>query len=353
MPGACERLEPYLSANLVGQELAVRQACDAVCDHLAAPEPRKPLVLSVHGPPGVGKSLFHLLAARALYAARPHARLRCPGADCPGYKVLYGMDYTSDDRAAQHAALQAALLDHVRAAPEALLVVEEYDKLDCHMRGFFRHLLEGGTVGNASLARAVVVLESNTGYTALHAMLAGAGARGAIPPDAAQRELKDLVFSRWRAQGCEEHADTMKMVGVVDLFLPFFPLERAHVGRLFAMRLRDRGDALAAARLGGLGWGAGVVEFLTNKVEFDGAYPIEGGKEVATRVTVHASRPLRAWAAAQEARLAEALQRGGVDRRDPAPVGSGLLRVAPGGEALEVVRAPPGARLERAGLDVA
>jgi DNA polymerase III delta prime subunit len=86
-PGACERLDPYLSSKIVGQELALRQISDAVCDHLAQVEPQRPLVLSLHGPPGVGKSMFHLLAARALYNRKVHPELRCPGLDCAGYKV--------------------------------------------------------------------------------------------------------------------------------------------------------------------------------------------------------------------------------------------------------------------------
>ena len=91
VPGICERLEPYLASQLVGQELALRQLADAVCDHTAGAQTpaQKPLVLSVHGPPGVGKSLAHLLLARALYNPDPAAAsLRCPGPDCPGYKVL-------------------------------------------------------------------------------------------------------------------------------------------------------------------------------------------------------------------------------------------------------------------------
>ena len=87
VPGACERLEPYLLSQVVGQDLAIRQLTDAVCDHLARENPTKPLVVSAHGPPGVGKSLTHLLAARALYNRRPHQAEQCPGRECPGYKV--------------------------------------------------------------------------------------------------------------------------------------------------------------------------------------------------------------------------------------------------------------------------
>ena len=40
------------------------------------------------------------------------------------------------------------------------------------------------------------------------------------------------------------------------------------------------------------------------QVDFEGDFPIEGAKEVATLMTRYASRPLRLWAAAQQQRLA-------------------------------------------------
>ena len=88
-PGACERLEPYITSRVVGQELAVRQLADAVCDHLALPDRHRPLVLSLHGPQGVGKSMSHHLLAEALYNAQPRRGLACPGADCAGYKARW------------------------------------------------------------------------------------------------------------------------------------------------------------------------------------------------------------------------------------------------------------------------
>lgn len=47
----------------------------------------KPLIVSVHGPPGVGKSLTHMLAAKALYNSHPLSTTQCPGRSCAGYKV--------------------------------------------------------------------------------------------------------------------------------------------------------------------------------------------------------------------------------------------------------------------------
>ena len=150
---------------MVGQDLAIRQLVDAVCHHLdggggspgggspggdrgggggsaARPGGGRPLVVSAHGPPGVGKTLTHQLLARALYSPDPRAAPDCPGHDCRGYAVFYGMDYLEGERAGRLEALRTSLLAHVRRSPDALIVVEEYDKLDCDARAFWRQLLQ-------------------------------------------------------------------------------------------------------------------------------------------------------------------------------------------------------------------
>lgn len=123
------------------------------------------------------------------------------------------MDYVASERAEQQGLLRSALLDHVRRTPEALIVVEEYDKLDCDMRGFFRQLLENGAVGNTTLNRAVVLLESNLGYLQLLGLLKSSPSRAEVTAEQAQRVLKDLIFERWERQACEDRTDTLKMVG--------------------------------------------------------------------------------------------------------------------------------------------
>jgi DNA polymerase III delta prime subunit len=154
-PGACPRAEAYLAAHVVGQDLAVRQLSDAVCAHLAKPRPGRPLVVSAHGPPGVGKTLTHQLLARALYSSAPSDALECPGRGCPGYKVMYGMDYLASEAEGRLAALRRELLDHVRSHPEALIVVEEYDKLDCNARALWRQLLRHPERANVTWDRCV------------------------------------------------------------------------------------------------------------------------------------------------------------------------------------------------------
>lgn len=57
-------------------------------------------------------------------------------------QVIYGMDYARDQAAARVDAVRHEVISHLSAAPDALLVIEEYDKLDCAARGLWRQLLQ-------------------------------------------------------------------------------------------------------------------------------------------------------------------------------------------------------------------
>ena len=88
-----------------------------------------------------------------------------------------------------------------------------------------------------------------------------------ISAEEAQKVLKDLVFSMWTSDDCEERTDTLKMLAQVDFFLPFLPLERPHIEQLFSMRLQDRRRALMAEKLAAdLTWSPAVVQFLAERV---------------------------------------------------------------------------------------
>lgn len=306
-PGVCERLQPFLLQEIVGQELALRQFSDAACDFLRREESSptgstKPLIISVHGPPGVGKSLTHLLAARALYNKHPLSEMQCPGSSCAGYKVVYGMDYVAEHRASQHSLLRASLLSHLGGVRRALLVIEEYDKADCDTRAMLRQLLNNLQIANITGAAPIVLMESNTGYTQMHKLLQNAGDRSRVDAEEAQRLLKDLVFQKWADDGCEQRSDTIKMVSMIDFFLPYLPLEKVHIRQLFERRLSEEAAELRRDFSVDLEWGAPELDFLVSKVDFEDGYAIEGAKEVSTVATRHLTRLLRPWQVEQRDR---------------------------------------------------
>lgn len=72
-------------------------------------------------------------------------------------QVLYGMDYLQHQAEERLDAVRREVISHLTAAPDALLVIEEYDKLDCATRGLWRQLLQHPEVANITSHRWVAV----------------------------------------------------------------------------------------------------------------------------------------------------------------------------------------------------
>eukprot|EP00878_Enallax_costatus_P027083 GHUV01029127.1.p1 GENE.GHUV01029127.1~~GHUV01029127.1.p1 ORF type:complete len:315 (+),score=79.44 GHUV01029127.1:352-1296(+) len=266
---ACANIESVLPREVIGQELALGQLTDVICHHLAQKNPKKPLVISVHGPPGVGKTYTHWWLARSLYNKHPSADLECPGMHCRGYKVVYGLDYLITEAAARLNSLKHEVVSHLSSSPEALLVVEEYDKLDCAARGLWRQLLAHPERANITSKRAVILMESNLGMTELEELLTQMGDRSKVKLAAAEELLRGVVFAQWRASQCEAYEDTLKFMSMIDVFMPYFPLERQHMTQLIDLALRDRAELLRERRDGQkitLTWNPQVTHFLVGKV---------------------------------------------------------------------------------------
>ena len=205
--------------------------------------------------------------------------------------MIFGTDYVVREREAQARMLRDAVTRHVERFPESVLVVEEYDKLGCPARGMLKQMLEHGSAGgegnpfdrNVTFARSIFVLEANMGFMDVHDASAANGRRvGGDALVALQRKLKDGLFEKWTKDGCEDREDTLKVVGAIDMFVPFVPLDRAAVKSIVHSQLVERGRIKKHRReLGRLEWDDDVLERLVDEVEFEGKYAIEGGKEVS------------------------------------------------------------------------
>jgi hypothetical protein len=303
-PGACSRIESYLNDRIVGQKMAIDQLVDAVCTHIEHHKhgSQKPLIISVHGPVGVGKTYSHTLLAKALYNSDPDGAA-CPGLDCIGAKVIYGLDFVKEERDTQLGMVRSAILQHTRTVTDPLIVIEEYDKLDCASRAMLRQLFSNPEASNTTLGRAVILLESNLGMSELEQLQqkmsqlffskSGIGSVQ-VSAEAAEKALRNAVFSAWRHSGCDEaYSDTLKIISLIDFFLPFFPLERDSVRELMRREVKGWAAVLWHEKHTAMRWGQEVVEFLVSRVDFDGDFPLEGGKQARNVATRYLARLVR------------------------------------------------------------
>jgi ATP-dependent Clp protease ATP-binding subunit ClpA len=316
---SCKRLRLSLEKEVFGQGFASTQFTSAICDHLwdtSEERPLKPLVLSIHGPPGVGKSFTHFVAAHALYnvtstltsynnntkdhkkktkKAQHTGTLTCPGPACPGYRVVYGLDYTLQDRGKQSEALMHKLLSHLSSHPNSLVVIEEYDKLDCNSRGVLKQIFDQGFALNVTMQRSIFLLESNTGYGKIvEALNKVEGRQEEVDPEKLQYTLKNMMFNLWQSDRCEDRVDTVKSLSLVDMFVPYFPLDRSAISKIIDKSIQKRVDMVNRARERPItvAMSDAVLDFLVSKIEWDGQYAVEGGKEVATVIRRHVFGPL-------------------------------------------------------------
>jgi len=79
-----------------------------------------------------------------------------PPCDDTVLQVVYGLDYFVSEAAERLERLKGEVVSHLAAAPDALLVVEEYDKLSCEARGMWRQLLQHPQRANITSHRHVL-----------------------------------------------------------------------------------------------------------------------------------------------------------------------------------------------------
>ena len=157
-----------------------------------------------------------------------------------------------------------------------------------------RQLLDKGMTSNSSFTRSIIVLEANVGSVHMFRLLSEAPSRATLSAETAQRLLKDVLYNKWLRDGCEEQVDTQKTLSLVDLYVPFLPLEREHVRAVLEAHLLERRRrGVRELEFANLTWSKDVLDFLVERVEFEGEYAIEGAKEAPVVLSRHVSRALR------------------------------------------------------------
>lgn len=73
--------------------------------------------------------------------------------DFANRQVMYGLDFTKQKQSAELEASRNAIMEHIRSTPDPLIVIEEYDKLDCPSRAMLRQLVQHPELANGTFSR--------------------------------------------------------------------------------------------------------------------------------------------------------------------------------------------------------
>ena len=95
-------------------------------------------------------------------------------------QVLYGLDYLKNEGRQQRQLLRDAIIGVTRTFPDSLIVVEEYDRMDCDTRSMLRQLFHHPELAHVNLGRTIFLMVSNRGMFELQDLLREAGGRDKV-----------------------------------------------------------------------------------------------------------------------------------------------------------------------------
>lgn len=236
-PAHYQKLQGLLSEQLVGQHIARDLVVRALRGHAKSPSPSKPLVLSLHGWTGSGKNFvsqfiadsFYTLGLASKFVHLFIATLHFPNkGDVSQYKDQLRTWITGNGSACHH---NIFIFDEVDKMPPGVLdgikpFLDHYEAID-----------------GVDYRRNIFIFLSNTGgkeitETALATWRAGKD-REAI----SFTDLEPLIAAgAFNEEGGLQYSRVIEK-NLVDVFVPFLPLERKHVKVCVANELRKRGLA--------------------------------------------------------------------------------------------------------------
>uniref|UniRef100_A0A3P9JL74 AAA+ ATPase domain-containing protein n=1 Tax=Oryzias latipes TaxID=8090 RepID=A0A3P9JL74_ORYLA len=228
-------LKMDLENKLFGQHLASRIILKAVSEFMSNDNPKKPLVLSLHGPSGTGKNFVSQLIAENIYKegmSSKFVHVFTSTLHFQNPRLLFLYKYQ----------LQQWIKDSVSNCERSMFIFDEMDKMDPGLIDSIQPYLEYyGKVVGVSYRKSIFIFLSNAGgeiivQTALDFWRARR--------DRKEIDLKDLKtsvsLSIFNNHKSDSFCTTFIYENLVDYFVPFLPLEYSHVVQCAMAEMKTR-----------------------------------------------------------------------------------------------------------------
>lgn len=271
-------LHKSFQQRLYGQHLVSERLIPALRSHFSGARPKKALAVSLHGMTGSGKNFVSGLVAEHLFKL---------GMASQDVHLLVGTLHFP--HAAQLPLYKEQVRDWIRGnvtrCPRSVFILDEMDKMPNGLVDALTPFLDfHETVDGVDYRRATFLLLSNAGAAAINQFVLDQWQAGRPRHKLGYAEMEALLTrSAFNSQGGLWRADLIQRQ-LVSAFIPFLPLERAHVRACIKHELR----AKAAAAGVELDQESRLVEKVMDELMFFPAdkklFSATGCKRVADRV---------------------------------------------------------------------
>lgn len=229
-------LEWDLYTNLYGQHLAQDLVSEEVKTFLATRSPDRPLVLSLHGGSGTGKSLVSSMLASHLYGSGMGSSYV--------HQFIPTLHFPAPERANEYRVeLKAWVEGNLTACARSVFIFEEMERMPAGVLGVLEPFLgPSHVVFKTNYRKAIYLFISTTGEEVINAMALEYGREGRDREEIRASDLQDAIIEALSKTNSSGFSGSRIIEDrLVTRFVPFLPLCRRHVERCARHQLCQQG----------------------------------------------------------------------------------------------------------------
>uniref|UniRef100_A0A3Q0R5J5 Torsin family 1 n=1 Tax=Amphilophus citrinellus TaxID=61819 RepID=A0A3Q0R5J5_AMPCI len=220
-------LKDDLKKKLFGQHIASEIIFKAVNGFMSNKNPKKPLVLSLHGPTGTGKSFVSQLIADNIYKK---------GMDSQFVHMISATHHFphQDQIATYKSQLQDWIKGNVTNCERSMFIFDQMDKiLPGVIDGIEPFLDFYPQLGGVSFQKSIFIFLSNAGADII--------TQTALDFWNKERDREEIKLKHLEASLLQSVLNGFLPSVLIDIFIPFLPMEYIHVAQCVRAELKARG----------------------------------------------------------------------------------------------------------------
>ncbi|XP_069842559.1 torsin-1A-like [Dendropsophus ebraccatus] len=268
-------LQMDFDENIFGQHLAKQVILKAVPRFLSNENPKKPLALSLHGWTGTGKNYVSQILVNNLYSE--HMRKQCV------HTIVATLHFPHANQVQTYKdQLQTLVKNSVKGCERSVFIFDEIDKMHPGLIDAIKPFLDYyDNIDGISYRKAIFIFLSNAGGEKITELSLKFWRAGRNREEIKLSDVeKDVYLSAFNKKDSGYWHSSLIDKNLIDVFVPFFPMEFQHVKMCVKAELQRRGlpsDEETAAM---------VAKEMTYYPPEEKIYSVKGCKTVSTKVDV-------------------------------------------------------------------
>ncbi|OCT57545.1 hypothetical protein XELAEV_18003326mg [Xenopus laevis] len=228
-----QALQADLREKLFGQHLAQEVIYRAVSGLMSNKDPKKPLVLSLHGWTGTGKSFLSKIIADNIY--KLDAKSKC-------VHLFSATDFLHEHLVPQYnEQLRSWIRGNVHQCPPSLFIFDQMDKMHPELIDVLKPFLD--TNDWLNIRHSIFIFLSNAGGELITPKVLEFWQAGKNREDLQLKDLEDAlsVGEFYNQSSIFWHSS---LINFIDFFVPFLPLQFRHIKKCVITEIQRRGKPI-------------------------------------------------------------------------------------------------------------